>query len=75
MFLASMSLAEQNVFFRWLAGTQWLVRVFIITSARSRRLSESWPRPEVGVCIQEAVVSLIITWTWFTPGQVRSSAL
>lgn len=31
--------------------------------------------PEVGVCIQEAVVSLIITWTWFTPGQVRSSAL
>lgn len=73
MFLASVSLAEQNVFFRWLAGTQWLVRVFIITSARSRRLYS--PGPEVGMCIQEAVVSLIITWTWFTPGQVKSSAL
>lgn len=33
------------------------------------------PGPEVGMCIQEAVVSLIITWTWFTPGQVKSSAL
>lgn len=27
------------------------------------------PGPEVGVCIQEAVVSLIITWNWFTPAR------
>lgn len=29
------------------------------------------PVPEVGVCIQEEVVSWMVTQKWFTPGQVQ----
>lgn len=41
-----------------------IVHVFIITSARSRGLAESWLGPGVGVCIQEEVVS----WINYTGG-------
>lgn len=62
MFLASMSLAEQDVFFSWLAGTLDCPCFYHYFSKKPIDSLDAGPGPGAGVCIQEEVVSWVITW-------------